>query len=410
MVDSNSSKQQSFLTAAVLVSALGYFVDIYDLLLFSVVRVKSLTELGLAGSEITDQGLHLINMQMAGMLIGGVLFGVLGDKKGRLSVLFGSILMYSVANLLNAFVQSVDQYAILRFIAGVGLAGELGAGVCLVTESLSKETRGYGTMLIASVGVSGAALAWGVNEIFHWRTSYIIGGVMGLALLLLRVRVFESKMFNRMTEKSVKRGDFFSLFKRWSTFKKYLACILMAIQIWFLVGILITLSPEFARELGIEGAIDAGKAVLFCYLGLSLGDLLSGLLSQLLRSRKKVFLVFLSLSTISILAYFSVRGISSRLFYGLCFFMGVASGYWAIFVTVAAEKFGTNLRATVATTAPNFVRGSLVPITWLFTSLKPNLGLLSAGATVGAICVALSFLGLWMSEETFGKDLDYLEE
>lgn len=411
MAQKNQALQtSSIINVAVIVSALGYFVDIYDLLLFSIVRVRSLTDLGLTGQQITDQGLFLINVQMIGLLLGGILFGILGDKKGRLTILFGSILLYSVANLLNGFVQNVEQYAVLRFVAGVGLAGELGAGVALVAESMSKETRGYGTMVIASVGLSGAALAWTVAELFDWRTAFLIGGVMGLALLILRVRVFESGLFDRMKNSTVSRGNFLMLFARWSLFKKYAACILVAIQTWYIVGILITLSPEFTKEMGIVGSVEAGKAVLFCYLGISLGDLLTGLLSQLLKSRKKVLAIFLIFSSSMIFAYFSLRNLSSGMFYGICFLLGLSTGYWAIFVTMAAEKFGTNIRATVATTAPNFVRGSLVPISWLFAQLKPNLGLLSAGATVGFICVILSFFGLWISEETFGKDLDYFEE
>lgn len=399
----------SALNIAVLVSALGYFVDIYDLLLFSIVRVRSLTDLGLSGSQITDQGLFLINVQMIGLLFGGILFGILGDKKGRLTILFGSILLYSIANLLNSFVQTVEQYAVLRFIAGVGLAGELGAGVALVSESMSKETRGYGTMVIASVGLSGAALAWAVAELFDWRTAFFIGGIMGLALLFLRLKVFESGLFDRMKNSSVSRGHFLLLFTRWNLFKKYISTILVAIQTWYIVGILITLSPEFTKEMGVVGTVEAGKAVLFSYLGISLGDLLSGLLSQLLKSRIKVFAIFLVFSSLMILLYFSLRNISSEMFYVVCFFMGFSTGYWAIFVTMAAERFGTNIRATVATTAPNFVRGSLVPISWLFAQLKPSMGLLHAGALVGLVCVVLSFWGLWMSEETFAKDLDYFE-
>ncbi|MEK6772854.1 MAG: MFS transporter [Bdellovibrionota bacterium] len=399
----------SALNIAVLVSALGYFVDIYDLLLFSIVRVRSLTDLGLSGSQITDQGLFLINVQMIGLLLGGILFGILGDKKGRLTILFGSILLYSIANLLNSFVQTVEQYAVLRFIAGVGLAGELGAGVALVSESMSKETRGYGTMVIASVGLSGAALAWAVAELFDWRTAFFIGGIMGLALLFLRLKVFESGLFDRMKNSSVSRGHFLLLFTRWNLFKKYISTILVAIQTWYIVGILITLSPEFTKEMGVVGTVEAGKAVLFSYLGISLGDLLSGLLSQLLKSRIKVFAIFLVFSSLMILLYFSLRNISSEMFYVVCFFMGFSTGYWAIFVTMAAERFGTNIRATVATTAPNFVRGSLVPISWLFAQLKPSMGLLHAGALVGLVCVVLSFWGLWMSEETFAKDLDYFE-
>lgn len=402
-------KKNTVFTAAVIVSALGYFVDIYDLILFSIVRVKSLADLGLTAEEITDKGLLLINLQMAGMLIGGIIFGILGDKKGRLSILFGSIILYSIANLLNGFVTNIEQYAVLRFIAGIGLAGELGAGVTLVTESLDKEKRGIGTMIIAGIGFWGAVLAYFFAEYFSWRTCYILGGVMGLALLALRIGVYESGLFSKVKESTVKRGSFLMLFRTKKIFFRYLSTILIGIQLWYLVGILITLAPEFSKELGVIGSVEAGKAVLFCYMGVSVGDVVSGLLSQLLKSRKKVIFLFLTLSALSILVYFNVRGISSDAFYWLCFFMGVACGYWALFVTVSAEKFGTNLRATVATTTPNFVRGSLVPLSWIFTQLKPSLGLLSAGAVVGVLVVVLSFWGLWASEETFSKDMEFTE-
>lgn len=397
-------------SGAVIVSALGYFVDIYDLLLFSIIRVQSLKDLGLSAEEITDKGLLLINLQMVGMLVGGVFFGILGDKKGRLSILFGSILLYSIANLLNAFVQTVEQYAVLRFVAGVGLAGELGAGVSLVVESLPKKVRGYGTMIIASVGVCGAALAWFVADHVHWRVAYLIGGLLGFGLLLLRIRVSESEIFHKIKNANIVKGDFLMIFRSKKLFIKYFCCILSAVQIWYLVGILITLSPEFSKAMNIQGEVVAGKAVLFCYLGLAFGDLLTGWLSQMFQSRKKVLGVFLTLSALSIFAYFQLHDLTAEVFYVICFFMGVSSGYWAIFVTMAAESFGTNLRATVATTAPNFVRGALVPISWLFAMLKPEIGMLPAAAWVGVVCVGLSFLGLFGLPETFEKDLDYNEE
>lgn len=397
-------------TVAVLVAALGYFVDIYDLLLFSIVRVKSLTDLGLTGADLTDKGLLLINMQMAGMLIGGIVFGILGDKKGRLSILFGSILLYSIANILNGFVKDYQTYAILRFLAGVGLAGELGAGVSLVSESLPKEVRGLGTMIIASVGVSGAVLAWFVADLFTWRTAYFIGGGGGLLLLALRIGVFESGLFSKMKSSAhISKGNFLSLFTSFDRFKRFASCILIGCQFWYMVGILITLSPEFAKALHVDGAIVAGKAVMFTYAGLTLGDFASGLLSYLFKSRKKVLLLFMLLSSLGNIGFFFIDGLRSDLFYLGCFFMGLFSGYWALFVTVAAENFGTNLRATVATSVPNFVRGSLVPISALFAFLKVHTGLLQAGLIVGLICIAISFLGLYLYRDTYFKDLDYYE-
>jgi MFS family permease len=401
---------QKVFSLAVLVASLGYFVDIYDLLLFSIVRVKSLADLGLSGSDLTDKGLLLLNAQMGGLLVGGIIFGILGDKKGRLRILFGSILLYSIANFLNGFVQSYQTYAILRFIAGVGLAGELGAGASLVTESLPKEVRGLGTMIIASVGVSGAVLAWFIADTFAWRTAYFLGGAFGIFLLLLRLGVYESGIFSKMkATKEVEKGNFLSLFTSFHRFKRYISCIFIGIQFWFMVGILITLSPEFAKALHITGPVQAGKAVMFCYAGLTLGDFVSGFLSYISKSRKKILIIFAVLSALGNIGYFFLEGISPDLFYVICFFMGLFSGYWTLFVTVAAESFGTNLRATVATTVPNFVRGALVPVSALFAFLKVRTDIFKAGMIVGLICIALSFYGIYAYSETYTKDLDFYE-
>ena len=398
------------LSLPVIIAALGYFVDIYDLVLFSIVRVPSLKALGLQGQELIDQGVFLLNMQMAGMLVGGILWGVLGDRKGRLKIMFASIFLYSLANLLNGLVSTLPAYAILRFIAGVGLAGELGAGITLVSEVLHKSVRGYGTMIVASVGVSGAILANFVAKTFDWRNAFFIGGVLGLLLLLTRISVAESGMFKEMTKSTVSKGNFLSLFTSRERFGRYLHSILIGIPTWFVVGVLITFSPEFAKALGVSGAISAGNAVMFCYLGLVFGDLASGLLSQFLKSRKQVVLIFLLLTVAGIGWYFLARGVSPTMFYVICTFLGFGSGYWAIFVTIAAEQFGTNLRATVATTVPNFVRGMVVPITLLFQLCRKQFGLEAGALMVGALCLVIALFSLWRLQETFHKDLDYFEE
>jgi hypothetical protein len=394
----------------VIVAALGYFVDIYDLVLFSIVRVPSLKGIGISGQDLIDKGVLLLNMQMAGMLIGGIIWGVLGDRKGRLKIMFGSIFLYSLANLANGMVNSIESYAALRFIAGVGLAGELGAGITLVSEVLHRSIRGYGTMIVASVGVSGAILANFVAKGFDWRTAFYIGGLLGLMLLILRVSVSESGMFKGMEGTDTRRGNFLSLFTSRDRFTRFLDSIMIGVPTWFVVGILITFSPEFAKVLGIQGAVSAGNAVMFCYLGLVFGDFASGLTSQLLQSRRKVVLIFLGLTVAGIAAYFMSSGVSASAFYGICIFLGFGSGYWAIFVTIAAEQFGTNLRATVATTVPNFVRGMVVPITMLFQMLRRELGIQAGALCVGAICMTVALLSLWRLRETFHKDLDYFEE
>lgn len=401
---------KSVFSLPVIVAALGYFVDIYDLVLFSIVRVPSLKGIGISGQELINKGVMLLNMQMVGMLLGGILWGILGDRKGRLKIMFGSIFLYSAANLANAMVNSIEAYAALRFIAGVGLAGELGAGITLVSEVLHKSMRGYGTMIVASVGVSGAILANFIAKAFDWRTAFVIGGVLGLMLLLLRLGVAESGMFKGMENRDLRRGSFLSLFTSWDRFGRFLHSIMIGLPSWFVVGVLITFSPEFAKVLNVQGNVNAGNAVMFCYLGLVFGDFASGVMSQLLQSRRKVVLIFLGITIVAIAFYFLGSGVSAPAFYGICCFLGFGIGYWAIFVTVAAEQFGTNLRATVATTVPNFVRGMTVPITLLFQLLRKPLGIQAGALCVGGLCMVVALISLWRLQETFHKDLDYFEE
>jgi MFS transporter, putative metabolite:H+ symporter len=395
---------------AVTVAALGYFVDIYDLLLFSIVRVNSLKDLGVAESDLLEAGVQLINVQMAGLLIGGVLWGILGDKRGRLSVLFGSIFLYSIANIANGFVQNVEQYAILRFIAGVGLAGELGAGITLISEILPKHIRGYGTSIVAAIGILGAVFGGLTGDIFNWRVAYFIGGGMGFLILLLRVGVRESSMFHKIKESStVTKGNFFSIFRRKETFLKYLYVVLIGVPVWFVVGILVTFAPEFGVAMGMTEIPTAGKAVMFSYTGLAIGDLLSGILCQWAKSRRKVIAWYLVAVVTLVALHFVYAKYSLNAFYISCLLMGIAVGYWAMFVTVAAEQFGTNIRSTVTTSVPNFVRASVIPLTTLFKYLNPSVGLVASALIVGGITLTISFGALYMMQETFHKDLDYLE-
>lgn len=409
--ESENVNKKRLVNAAILVASLGYFVDIYDLLLFSIVRVTSLQSLGYTGQELTNSGIFLLNVQMIGLLVGGVIWGVLADKKGRLYVLFGSIFIYSVANIANGFVQSIEGYAVWRFIAGFGLAGELGAGITLVAELMPKEKRGYATTIIASVGVSGAVVGYFIAQHFDWRTCFFIGGGLGLSLLLLRIGVAESGMYDKTKEYAVSRGNFFALFDR-TRFLKYMRCIIIGLPLWFVVGILITLSPEFGKALNVKGDVNAGAAVACCYSGLVIGDILSGLLSQYLKSRIKVIYIYLFLSMVSISIYFLSHDSSLFNFYLICFVLGLSVGYWVIFMTIATEQFGTNLRATVTTTVPNFVRGAVVPMSLLFQYLIGVFdgSLIGSGIVVALICLALAFWALRYMQETFTKDLDYLEE
>lgn len=401
---------KALMIAPVIVGALGYFVDIYDLVLFSIVRVPSLKGLGFEGQELLNHGVLLINMQMIGMLVGGLIWGVLGDKKGRISVLFGSILLYSTANLLNAFVTTIPAYAILRFIAGVGLAGELGAAITLVSESLPTRLRGYGTSIVASFGICGALLAGYIGEAFDWKIAYFVGGILGLALLVLRIKMKESALYSSVKqEEHIKRGDLVLLLGSWDRFKRYALCILIGVPLWYAVGLLITFSPEIARTIGVEGEISAGRGILMFYAGLAVGDLGSGLISQWLKSRRGATLIFMILSAASTVLYFKSSGFSTSQFYAVCVLMGIGYGYWALFVTIAAEQFGTNLRATVAISVPNFVRGAVVPLTMIFQWMSPQHGTIGAAAWIGVGVFAISLLALYRIDETFHKDLHYLE-
>jgi len=394
----------------ILVCTLGYFVDIYDLVLFSVVRVPSLKSLGYEGADLLNVGVTLLNSQMIGMLIGGVLWGMLGDKKGRVSTLFGSILLYSVANIANAFVQNAEQYAVLRFLAGIGLAGELGAALTLVSEIMPKETRGYGATIVAGVGLSGAIAAGISGQQLDWKTAYIVGGVLGLILLVLRVSTAESTMFSSLKNKSVSRGNFLKLFYPRKRFLKYLACIAIGLPVWCVVGILVTFSPEICPLLGITEPISVGKAIMNTYIGVTVGDIIAGLLSQLLRNRRKVVFGYLCLILLSVFATLGFQYKTADAFYNFCILLGFATGYWAVFTAVAAEQFGTNLRASAAVSIPNIVRAGVVPLTFAFRSISPTLSPVLTVAVLSTACVAIAMIALWSLQETFGKDLDYLEE
>ncbi len=420
------STLRAILHPAVIVGALGYFVDIYDLTLFSIVRVASLKDLGYAGEELVSHGLFLLNTQMIGMLLGGIAFGVLGDRVGRVALLFSSILLYSVANLANGMVDSFGAYAFWRFVAGFGLAGELGGCITLVSEVLPKSKRGYGTAMVATVGVLGAVFGEWVSRHVGWRTSFYVGGGMGLALLALRVGVVESGLFKSLKQQdaavgaegagagtsgrpTVKRGDFLALFRSGRRFMRFARCILIGVPSWFVVGVLATLAPEMGRALQLTGEVSAGRAVSYVYLGLTLGDFASGFLSQWFGTRKKIVLAFILITAAAAGAYLTSHGRSPTWFYTVCFALGLGIGYWAVFATIAAEHFGTNLRATVATTVPNFVRASIVPVTFAFQWIKPQAGPLAAAAIVGALSIAVALWALHGLEETHGKDLDYLE-
>jgi len=408
-----SSVLLAIFNKAVIVSALGYFVDIFDLIIYGIVRVESLRDLGLTKEDIDVIGEILLRWQMAGFLLGGILWGVLGDKLGRKTILFGSITLYSVATLLNAFVVNTWQYAVCRFFAGLGLAGELGAAITLSSEILAPEIRTYATTFIASLGLLGAVFANFLKQYLTWQEIYIVGGIMGLLLLLLRFGILEPQVFQKAKHMGISRGNFLALFSSWGRFSRYMTTILVALPIWYLIGVLVTFAQEMALSMNVKDAhlISSSNAISWAYLGGCIGDIICGLLSQYLKKRRVAILIWLICGSIALILYFVLMPhLNYQWYYVFSFLFGFFIGYWTVFVTISAEQFGTNLRATVAVTSPNFIRGSLIIITFLFRELIPYFGRAGAAAIVGALCYIIAFLSLWKLKETFGRNLDFLEE
>ncbi len=406
-------KNQSVFNLTVIVAALGYFVDIYDLLLFTIVRVPSLKGLQVPDAGMLLASTKIINWQMLGLLIGGIVWGIMGDKKGRLSVLFGSIMLYSVANFATGYVQTVDQYAMARFIAGIGLAGELGAGITLVSELLPKAKRGLGTSLVAGIGLFGAVFAYFIYKVSgDWRLCYKIGGGLGIMLLLLRISVAESGMFKQLNSKEVQKGNILMFFNNAARFKKYILAILIGLPTWYVIGILVNYSNSFAGELYGENKIDSGRSIMYAYAAIAIGDISVGLVSQYFKSRKKALYIFYGLTILSGIFFFSPFNSSDTIMYAACAALGFSTGFWAIFVTMGAEQFGTNLRATAATTIPNMVRGALPLINFMFTGLfqqSMKMSLVQSAIVTGVIVMVVTLIAAYFTEETFHKDLNYVE-
>jgi MFS family permease len=410
-----TQRNYGILSVPVIVAALGYFVDIYDLLLFTIVREPSLRALNVTDATMLAASTKIINWQMIGLLIGGIVWGIMGDKRGRLSVLFGSILLYSVANFLTGYVTTIDQYAWARFVAGLGLAGELGAGITLVSELLPKNKRGIGTSLVAGIGLFGAVFAYFTFRFtdHDWRLCYKIGGALGMVLLVLRISVAESGMFKDLKSNvSVSRGNVFMFFNNGERFRKYLYAILIGLPTWYVIGILVNYSNRFAKAFYGDNAIDSGRAIMFSYIGISIGDILIGLVSQHFKSRKKALYLFYALTIISGILFFSPFNNSDPMMYAICTALGFSTGFWAIFVTMGAEQFGTNLRATAATTIPNMVRGSLPLLNMLFKDTfqdKMHWDLVKSGIVTGIIAIVIALFAAFKTKETFHKDLNYVE-
>ncbi|MDA1008571.1 MAG: MFS transporter [Planctomycetota bacterium] len=405
-----STRSRSAVVLTVIVAALGYFVDIFDLVLFSILRIPSLQSIGITDPiQLKVIGKHLLDLQLIGMLCGGIAFGMVGDRFGRLKTLFGSILLYSVANILNAFVTTVEQYEVIRFVAGFGLAGELGAGVTLVAELLPTRSRGLGTTIVAAVGLTGAIAAGLVASVVPWQWCYIIGGVFGLMLLALRVGVSESGLFEQTKTHSVSRGNPLQLLWPPRRLARFALIVLSAMPIWFVGGVMFIFAPEIGRAMGISDPVKPAQVIVWAYLGVAVGDVASGLLSQWLRSRVRAILVFQSLLMVAIALFFLFAPKSEQWFYFMMSIVGAATGYWAVFVTTASEHFGTNLRATAATSAPNFVRASAVIITSIWLSMEASMGAVTATWILGSCCVGIGMIAAMFLEETFHRDLDYVE-
>ncbi|TWI84971.1 putative MFS family arabinose efflux permease [Lacibacter cauensis] len=407
-------KQYGILSLPVIVGALGFFVDIYDLLLFNIVRRSSFADLGVPESSMKDIGEHIISWQMLGLTVGGILWGILGDKKGRKSVLFGSILLYSLATIANGFVQTTDQYTWLRFIAGLGLAGELGASITLTSELLPKEKRGIAAAIIATSGVMGTITAYFIHDWSggDWRLCYFIGGGMGLALLFLRMGVLDSRMYDNAKEKHIQMGNFLMLINNRERFFRYMRGILIGLPVWYIIGVIISFSDEFAKQFGIAG-FDQPKALMLQYVALAFGDMFAGIISNLIKSRKKTLYLYYAITALFLFLFFALKGGGSATnMYLLCMGLGFGSGISVLYITMSAEAFGTNLRATAAISIPNLVRGCLPLLLLLFQFLRSEKVLanyVTAAWVTGALVMLIGIIAVTKTKETFAKELDFVE-
>ncbi len=395
---------------AIIASALGFFVDLYDIMILSVVRKSSLLAVGVPEVELLSKGVSLINIQMAGMLIGGFVWGIIGDKMGRLSVLFGSIILYSTATFANAYVTNFEMYLLLRFLAGVGLAGELGAAITLVAEQMPQKFRGIGPAIIGGCGMLGAIFGAYIGGNYSWEFTYQLGGGLGFFLLLLRLGVLESGLFNEMKDKTTIKGDLRLLFKNKNYIKKYISICVLGFPVWFVNGVVMTFTPEIAKAWGMNPVPSVSAVVTYYFIGLTFGDLTGGFVSQYFQSRKKAIRLYLSLYAIAALVFFLVGNQSLTIYYGLLLFLGFCVGYSIVLLTLAAEQFGTNIRATVTTSSLNILRATVIPQTLLFQFLNPYIGTVNSAMAVGVLAILIAFWGLSNLEETFHKDLNYMEE
>ena len=394
---------------AIIASALGFFVDLYDIIILSIVRAKSLLAMGVPEGELLSKGVFLINIQMVGMLIGGFVWGIIGDKFGRLSVLFGSIILYSTATFANAYAGSFETYLLLRFLAGLGLAGELGAAITLVTEQMPQKYRGIGPAIIAGCGMLGAIVGAYVGGRYSWQFTYQLGGAMGFVLLILRLGVLESGLFNQMKEKTTIKGDLRLLFKNRDYIRKYISICIMGFPCWFMNGVVMTFTPEIGKAWGMDPLPSVSVVFTFFFIGFTFGDLSGGFVSQYLKSRKKAIRAYLIMYGLGMVAFFLFGRYSLTLYYSIFLFVGFSAGYTIVLLTLAAEQFGTNIRATVTTSALNLIRATVIPQATLFGWLSPSIGAANAAMVGGVIAIVVAFWGLGNLEETFDKDLNYTE-
>jgi MFS transporter, putative metabolite:H+ symporter len=409
MKNTNFQQMKKHIWLAIIASALGFFVDLYDIIILSIVRSKSLLAMGVPQSEVFSKGVVLINIQMVGMLIGGFVWGIIGDKMGRLSVLFGSIILYSLATFANAYATNFEMYLLLRFLAGIGLAGELGAAITLVTEQMPQKYRGIGPAIIGGCGMVGAIFGAYIGGQYSWQFTYQLGGGLGLLLLILRLGVLESGLFNQMKDKTTTRGDLRLLFKNKAYIKKYVSICVLGFPVWFVNGVVMTFTPEIGKAWGMDPIPSVSAVFTYYFIGLAFGDLTGGFVSQYLQSRKKAIRLYLTLYTLGTIAFFVVANQSLTLYYGLLLFLGFCVGYSIVLLTLAAEQYGTNIRATVTTSSLNVLRATVIPQTLLFGFLNPYIGTVNAAMVVGVLAIAIAFWGLSNLEETFHKDLDYTE-
>jgi MFS transporter, putative metabolite:H+ symporter len=381
----------------------GYFIDIFDLVLFSTLRISSFEEL-----KITDPTYWTVvffNLQMTGILVGGIFWGKMADIKGRSWSFMGTILVFSIANIINGLTSSLTVYGICRFIAGFGLAGEMGSGIALICEKVPDEKRSLYLGFVSSLGCIGAVLSGWLGDIVYWRYLFIGSGFAGILLTLLRKNLLEPDLFRKTATLNIPRGQWKTLFQSPPDLIRFILLIFLGIPMWYIIGILWSFSTEMTSTIGLN-IFTSGQAILWGYVGVWMGDMLMPFVSQFLKSRIFTIQICLIMMLLGVIYLFQFQPHSLLSFQLTHIFLGFTIGYWAVYATLCGESFGTNIRALTSTSLPSLIRFSSIPMMIIYQYGRDE-NELNIALGMGLTVLCISMITTYFIKDTFQKDIDF---